>query len=104
MPIIHFIKTDGEIISTDATIGLSVMEAAISANIEGIDADCGGSCICATCHVHVTPEWVKKVGPAEEAEKELLEFEDNTNAYSRLSCQIRVTEDLDGLKVIIAKR
>ena len=99
---ITFITSDNESITVEGTSG-SVMELAVSNNIKGIDGDCGGVCSCATCHVHVEPEFVSKTGQAEEMENDMLEFDDLTNEYSRLSCQIQVSEALDGVVFKVAK-
>lgn len=80
--------------------GLSVMEGAVSNGIPGIDADCGGQCACATCHVIIPPEWLAKTGgPASEQEDELLELAPERHDNSRLSCQITMSPELDGLIV-----
>lgn len=99
---ITFITSDNERITVEGTSG-SVMELAVNNNIKGIDGDCGGVCSCATCHVHVEPEFVSKTGEAEELENDMLEFDDLTNEYSRLSCQIQVSEALDGVVFKVAK-
>ncbi|WP_343330830.1 2Fe-2S iron-sulfur cluster-binding protein [Polaribacter staleyi] len=99
---ITFITSDNESITVEGTSG-SVMELAVNNNIKGIDGDCGGVCSCATCHVHVEPEYVSKTGQAEELENDMLEFDDLTNEFSRLSCQIQVSEDLDGVVFKVAK-
>jgi 2Fe-2S ferredoxin len=96
------ITSDNESIILDATSG-SVMELAVNNNIKGIDGDCGGVCSCATCHVHVSPDDFSKTGAANEMESDVLEFDDLTNEYSRLSCQLQVTEDLDGVVLKVAK-
>jgi 2Fe-2S ferredoxin len=79
--------------------GLSVMEGAIKNNIPGIDADCGGACACATCHVYIDPAWAEKLDPRSDGENSMLEFANNPQPTSRLSCQINVTDALDGLIV-----
>lgn len=99
---ITFITSDNERITVEGTSG-SVMELAVNNNIKGIDGDCGGVCSCATCHVHVEPEFVSKTGEAEELENDMLEFDDLTNEYSRLSCQIQVSKALDGVVFKVAK-
>jgi 2Fe-2S ferredoxin len=78
---------------------ISVMEGAIRNGVPGIDADCGGMCACATCHVHVAPEWLELTGPPGPQEEELLDLAPERDAYSRLSCQIAMTPALDGLVV-----
>ena len=102
MPKIIFTTASGSVTEVEATCGLSVMEAARNANIEGILAECGGACSCSTCHVYVAPDWVAKLTPAEEMETDLLDFAFEPDAdRSRLACQLTVTEALDGLQVTI---
>lgn len=102
MPTIHYILQDGSRRSVDAKIGSSVMENAIHSNIRGIDAECGGSCSCATCHVYVDAEFVDRLLPADEMEVELLAFvASERRPNSRLSCQLAMTAALDGLCVRI---
>jgi 2Fe-2S ferredoxin len=96
---ITYIEHDGREHSVDVKNGLSVMEGAIRNNVPGIDADCGGACACATCHVYVDPAWTDKVGPASAMEESMLDFAEGVEANSRLSCQIKVAEALDGLIV-----
>ena len=99
MPKITYIDSTGNQKTIDVAIGLSVMEGAIQNNIPGIDADCGGACSCATCHVFVHKEWLDKleeIGPTEEA---MLSLSPDRQNNSRLACQIPVTEDLSGLMV-----
>lgn len=79
--------------------GLSVMEGATRNNIPGIDADCGGACSCATCHVYIDEAWLGVVGEPGETERQMLDFAENVEASSRLSCQIVVSDGLDGLTV-----
>ena len=99
---ITFITKKGESTTVEGTSG-SVMELAVQNNITGIDGDCGGVCSCATCHVHVAEQFVSKTGEASEIEKDMLELDDNVNEFSRLSCQITITEELDGLILQVAK-
>ncbi len=79
--------------------GLSVMEGAIQNDIPGIDADCGGSMACATCHVYVKDEWLNKIPKAEDAEVDMIDMAYEPKKNSRLSCQIIINEELDGLEV-----
>lgn len=72
---------------------------AVENDVEGILGDCGGVCSCATCHIHIAPEWAEKVGPATEEELDVLEFQDEYSSNSRLSCQVEVKPELDGLVV-----
>ena len=100
MTTIHYILKDGSTRSVEAKPGASVMETAIRHNIRGIDAECGGSCSCATCHVYVADDFLAKLTPPDEMEDELLDGTASERApNSRLSCQITVTADLDGLTV-----
>ncbi|EIJ40739.1 ferredoxin [Galbibacter orientalis DSM 19592] len=99
---ITFITNDNEKVTLEAESG-SVMELAVNNNIQGIDGDCGGVCSCATCHVHVDPLFFDKIGEATEIEKDMLELDDNVNEYSRLSCQLQITDDLDGVVLTVAK-
>jgi 2Fe-2S ferredoxin len=102
LPKISYIETDGTRKDVDAKIGQSVMEAAIRSGVEGLAAECGGACSCATCHVYVSDEWIGRVPPASEIELEMLEIAENLRPNSRLSCQIMTTAELDGLLVEIA--
>ncbi|HPE47543.1 MAG TPA: 2Fe-2S iron-sulfur cluster-binding protein [Hyphomonas sp.] len=99
MPKITYIDHDGNERTVEAKIGESVMETAVKNSIPGIDADCGGACACATCHVYVDEAFLAKTGEQQEMEKSMLDFAENVQANSRLSCQITVTADLDGLRV-----
>lgn len=99
MPKVTFIEHDGTRHEVDATPGLSLMRAAVDNKVPGIDADCGGQCACATCHVYVDPAWEGKVGSRSEMEEDMLNFAATTQPSSRLSCQIAITEALDGLVV-----
>jgi len=100
MPKITFIDYEGTERSVDANIGDSVMEAATSNDVPGIDADCGGACACATCHLYVDEAWVDIVGKPEDLEAEMLDVAEDVRDNSRLSCQIKVTEAMDGLVVV----
>ena len=100
---ITFITPLGQQVVAETEEG-TLMETALDHGVDGIDADCGGMCSCATCHVHVDPEWIGITGSAEHDEKELLELEDGANGYSRLCCQIQVNDDLDGIVLRIAGR
>jgi 2Fe-2S ferredoxin len=82
---------------------MSVMEGAVRNGVPGIDAECGGACACATCHVYVDPTWQQKTGAQQELEAGMLDFGADVQPNSRLSCQIRVTEELDGLVVYLPK-
>jgi ferredoxin, 2Fe-2S len=99
MPKITYIEFDGREHAVEVKSGLSVMEGAIKNNVPGIDADCGGACACATCHVYVDEAWRDKTGTASAMEESMLDFAENVEPNSRLSCQIRITDALDGLVV-----
>ena len=99
MPKITFVEHDGTEHVVDVGTGGSVMQAAIDNLVPGIDADCGGECACATCHVMVTDEWNEAVGAPSEREDEMLDLTPEREATSRLSCQIEVSDALDGLVV-----
>ena len=98
MPKITFVAEDGtEVVDNDA-VG-TLMEVARQNDVDGIIGACGGVCSCATCHVRVKPEWIERVGRPEEEEQDMLDLEDRADERSRLSCQIEMTEELDGLVV-----
>jgi ferredoxin, 2Fe-2S len=99
MPKITYIQHNGTETTIDVPVGSTVMEGAIKHNVPGIDADCGGACACATCHVYVDAAWMGKVGGAKSMEESMLDFAEGVTEASRLSCQISVTADLDGLIV-----
>jgi len=97
---VTYVEFNGERHSIEIEDGVSLMQGAVGNGIPGIDADCGGSCACATCHVHVDPAWTAQVGPpASEAESELLQLAPEVAADSRLSCQIKMRRELDGVVV-----
>ena len=99
MPKITYKDNQGNSKTIEVENGLSVMEGAIQKNIPGIDADCGGSMACATCHVYVEGEWFKKIPKAEDAEIDMIDMSYEPKKNSRLSCQIIVSDELDGLEV-----
>jgi 2Fe-2S ferredoxin len=99
MPKITFIEHDGTKHTVDAEIGSTVMESAMRGGVESIVAECGGGCTCATCLVHVDETWFEKVGPPSSEEEAMLDSAFEVKPTSRLSCQIKVTEALDGLIV-----
>ena len=99
MPKIIFIDKSGNSKSVEVDSGLSVMEGAIQNNIPGIDADCGGSMACATCHVYVEEKWLDKIPKAEDAEIDMIDMAYEPKKNSRLSCQLIVSDELDGLTV-----
>jgi len=96
---VTFIESNGTEHVVDADNGASLMEAAVKNTVPGIDADCGGACACATCHVYVDPAWAEKTGKAEDMESSMLDFAHEPNETSRLSCQITVADELEGLIV-----
>jgi 2Fe-2S ferredoxin len=96
---ITYIENNGKEHKIEVSNGLTVMEGAVQNNISGIDADCGGSMACATCHVYVKEEWFNKLPKKEDGEEDMLDMAYEPNKFSRLSCQITVTDDLDGLIV-----
>jgi len=102
MPKLVVINRAGEEKTVEASAGLSVMEAIRDNGFDELLALCGGCCSCATCHVHVDPAWVDKLGPMSEDENDLLDSTDHRDQTSRLSCQIEMSDALDGLKVTIA--
>jgi 2Fe-2S ferredoxin len=99
MPKITYIEHNGKSHTIDAKNGQSVMEGAVKHNIPGIDADCGGACACATCHVYVDEAWADKTGKPSAMEESMLDFAQDQRPTSRLSCQIIVKDNLDGLIV-----
>ena len=99
MPNIKYIDHEGNSKTIEVENGLSVMEGAIQNNIPGIDADCGGSMACATCHVYVEEKWLNKLPKAEDAEVDMIDMAFEPKKNSRLSCQLIVSDVLDGLTV-----
>ncbi len=104
MPRIVFIEPGGTRRQIDAPSGITLMEAAVGNGVQGIVAQCGGACACATCHVYVSPAWFDELPAREEMEEGMLECAWETRANSRLSCQVQVTDDLDGLELTIPQR
>jgi 2Fe-2S ferredoxin len=99
MPKVTFIEHSGKEHTVEVATGLSVMEAAVKNLVPGIDADCGGACACATCHVYVDPAFAAKIPAKSDMEQTMLDFANEVTDDSRLSCQIKVTAELDGLVV-----
>ncbi|WP_332682643.1 2Fe-2S iron-sulfur cluster-binding protein [Bosea sp. (in: a-proteobacteria)] len=99
MPKIVFIDAQGASREVEAETGSTVMEVAVRNGVPGIEAECGGACACATCHVYVDDAWLAATGQAEPMEEDMLDFAFDVRPNSRLSCQIRVRDDLDGLTV-----
>ena len=98
---VTYIESGGRQHVVEVQPGLSVMEGAVQNGVPGIPATCGGSCACATCHIYVDEEWRSRVGPRNELEESMLEMADDVQPNSRLGCQIKLTEALDGLVVRI---
>jgi ferredoxin, 2Fe-2S len=101
---ITFIDSSGKARTVEAQHGSTVMETAIKNGVPGIEAECGGACACATCHVYVEEAWRQIVGPPSPMEEDMLDFGYDVRVNSRLSCQIKVTEALDGLVVATPER
>ena len=99
VPKVTYISNNNTKNVVEVPIGLSVMEGALQNNVEGIDADCGGSMACATCHVYVSENWLNKLEKIHDAEQDMLDMAYEPKKNSRLSCQIIMTNDLDGLEV-----
>jgi 2Fe-2S ferredoxin len=104
MPRITFVEPSGSRLEIDAPIGITLMEAALQGGVQGILALCGGACACATCHVYVDAAWLPRLQAREEMEEGMLESSWQPRENSRLSCQIHVTADLDGLVVTVPQR
>ena len=96
---ITFVDSSGKARVVEAEPGATVMETAIKHGVPGIEAECGGACACATCHVYVDDAWKDKTGSQSAMEESMLDFAENVEPNSRLSCQIKVTDQLDGLIV-----
>jgi 2Fe-2S ferredoxin len=104
MPKITYIESNGTEHVVEAETGMTVMEAAVKNKVPGIEAECGGACSCATCHVYVEDAWKEATGEPEEMEEDMLDFAFDVRPNSRLSCQIKVTDDLDGLVVRVPEK
>jgi len=101
---ITYIAFDGTRFDVEAENGSTVMENAVRNSVPGIEAECGGACACATCHVYVDEAWTDAVGQPEPMEEDMLDFAFDVRPNSRLSCQIRVSDELDGLVVSVPER
>ena len=99
MPIINYIEFNGKEHAVDVAEGVSLMQGAMDNMIEGLVAECGGCGVCCTCHCMIDPEWSEVVGEANDEENELLEMLDVREPTSRLSCQVQVTDEMDGMVV-----
>ena len=104
MPKITFVAFDGQRIEVEADNGTTVMENAMNNSVPGIEAECGGACACATCHVYVEEAYMANVGQPEAMEQDMLDFAHDVRPNSRLSCQIRVSDALEGLVVNVPER
>src|ERR1700742_3433826 len=104
MPKITFIEPNGTVREVTAEVGATVMEAAVQNSVAGIDAECGGACACATCHVYIDEAWAEKTGSPSPMEEDMLDFAFDVRPTSRLSCQIKVSDDLDALVVTVPER
>lgn len=104
MPKVTIVAFDGTKFELDAESGSTVMENAIKNAVPGIEAECGGACACATCHVYVDDGWTATVGQPDVMEEDMLDFAFETRPTSRLSCQIKMRDELDGLVVHVPER
>ena len=104
MPKITFIAADGQTYETEGEVGSTVMETAIMNGVPGIVAECGGACTCATCHGYIDPAWTDIVGPPSMMEEDMLDFAFEVKPNSRLTCQVKVKPELDGLVVRVPSR
>lgn len=101
MPDVTYILHDGRELTIDVPIGQSVMDGSVRNNLPGIIAECGGSCSCATCHVYLDESWADRFDEATDDERDLLEFADDFQPNSRLACQLIVSEQVDGVRVVV---
>ena len=101
---INYVTHDNQTYSVDVQNGLTAMEGAVQNDIPGIDADCGGGMACATCHVYVNDEWFDKLPPKEDGEEDMLDMAFEPKKNSRLSCQITISDELDGLVINIPEK
>jgi len=99
MPSIQVIKKNGDRVTIQAAVGQSVMRSVIDSGVDGIEAECGGCLSCATCHAYVAPEWVDRLPAPTEEERSMLECAVDERENSRLTCQIVMTDELDGLEI-----
>lgn len=104
MPKIVFIEPGGDRREIDAPLGITLMEAARQNGVQGVVAQCGGACACATCHVYIDREWLAKLEPREDMETGMLENAWQPRDNSRLSCQIHITADMDGMRVTVPEQ
>lgn len=104
MPRVIFVEFNGTVHEVDVSNGTTIMQAAVSNMVPGIEGDCGGLCACGTCHVYIPDEWRAKCGTPEELEQAILDFAFDVKDESRLGCQIKLTDDLDGITVNMPER
>ena len=104
MPKIIYVEVNGTEHEVEVPIGSNIMQGAVNHLVPGIEGDCGGLCACGTCHVYVPEQWQPLCGEADELEQGMLEFAFDVEASSRLSCQIDVTEEMDGMRVQMPSR
>ena len=102
MPRVTYIEPSGAVKTVDAPAGTTAMEAAVDNDVAGIVAECGGACSCATCHVYVDPEWAARLNPPDAQEDGMLGCVLDRRETSRLSCQIVLTDELDGIVLHVA--
>ena len=101
MPEVTYVLADGRELAVDVPIGLTVMDGSVRNNLPGIIAECGGSCSCATCHVYVDAAWSDKFDDVTDEERDLLEFADDARPNSRLACQLVMSQDTHGVRVVV---
>ena len=104
MPEIIYVEHHGTEHRVEVTTGRTLMEGAVSHMVPGIEGDCGGLCACATCHVYIPEEWQPRCSQPDELEQNILDFAFDVKASSRLACQIKVTDELDGIRVVMPER
>jgi|TARA_B110000438_G_C15809110_1_gene648790 2Fe-2S ferredoxin len=103
MPKINYVTQDGRKHEVDVDAGYTVMEGAVNNDLDGLPAECGGACACATCHAYIDPQWLSKLPALDDMEDSMLDAAFDRRDNSRLTCQIEVTNELDGLVVHIAE-
>ncbi len=101
MPIVVYVQPDGSREEIEVPLGYSVMEGATMNGIPGIEAECGGACSCATCHAHIDPAWIERLPKMDDLEDAMLDSANERGETSRLTCQIPVTKELDGLTLTV---
>jgi 2Fe-2S ferredoxin len=104
MGIVRYIESNGTVHEIEVSNGTTLMQAAVSQMVPGIEGDCGGACACATCHIYVDAEWQEKCGEIDELEGAVMDFAYDVTDESRLSCQIKMSDELDGISIRIAER